>query len=89
MTKPPIENGALYSCIRPSELIVLTERIIPGSNRYTAPKRHELKNMCNVQFGIGTHASEKHRVLGSVLLSGNWGTGVEINIQYIALADSF
>lgn len=81
---PWVDDGAPFSAIGKTELQLLCSRI-PNEPFGMHEKPAELSQYGHLQYGSGSHASSKRRILGSVMLNANTDNANTTSIRHIVV----
>lgn len=84
---PLVDDGAEYSALGIVEL-KLFEELYRDTNTEMDPIPASLEGVNHWQFGVGEHASESRRILGSVVLTAKSDSGRHVRIRHLVVEGS-
>ena len=85
---PLLDDGAPYSGLGTAEFHVLQPEVLPEWNQKFDPIPESVKHTPYWQYGTGSHASQRKRIVGSVLLTARCNDGTLIQIRHLLIEGS-
>lgn len=85
---PLVDDGAPYSGLGIVELRTLATSLLPDWDGKLDPVPVQIQSRPYWQYGKGSHASSKRKILGSILLKANSDSGAPVLIRHLVLDGS-